>query len=426
MRRFLGVTLFSGLLTLLRMGSGFLIAKAVALSAGPAGMAMLGQVQNLVTALNGIVTAPAGNGVVRYTAENYKDGYDACSPWWRASLCWMVALLGIVIPVTWLFSHSFADSLFGDRQYTWLVVVVGVALPLASVNVFLGSIINGLQQYKRFIGTGIVSVLVGTGFMLLMIVRGGLNGALLAAALFSAVTGLIVLISVIKQPWFRLRYWAKGVTGEQVKGIGRYVAMTATSTVLTPVSLIVIRNVLVGAVGWDQTGLWAAVSKISDVYLGILTIALSTYYLPRLAALKDVTEIRRETASVLKVAVPVAALAALIVYLMRSVALQILFTPEFRPAQSLFAMQLTGDVFKIAGWVLAYPLIAAGDAVKYIVSEILFSLLLVLSSTTLIHTMGLKGAMVSFAITYLFYAVCMLVLLLNRKQAVPLTGQKVV
>ena len=37
-------------------------------------MAMLGQVQSMVTSLNGIINAPVGSGIVRYTAENKVRG----------------------------------------------------------------------------------------------------------------------------------------------------------------------------------------------------------------------------------------------------------------------------------------------------------------------------------------------------------------
>jgi O-antigen/teichoic acid export membrane protein len=54
LKKLLTVTLFSGLLTLVRMASGFFIAKVVASHTGPTGIAMLGQVQSLLSIMNGI------------------------------------------------------------------------------------------------------------------------------------------------------------------------------------------------------------------------------------------------------------------------------------------------------------------------------------------------------------------------------------
>ena len=83
MKRLLKVTAMTGLLTLIKMAMGFVIAKVVAIYTGPTGMAMLGQVQSMVGSLNGIINAPAGSGVVRFTAEHKDNGFAACSPWWR-------------------------------------------------------------------------------------------------------------------------------------------------------------------------------------------------------------------------------------------------------------------------------------------------------------------------------------------------------
>ncbi|MGL4894240.1 MAG: O-antigen flippase, partial [Shewanella sp.] len=99
MKRLLKVTAMTGLLTLLRMAMGFVIAKVVAIYTGPTGMAMLGQVQSMVGSLNGIINAPAGSGVVRFTAEYKEQGFDACAPWWRAALQWVLIISTIAIPL---------------------------------------------------------------------------------------------------------------------------------------------------------------------------------------------------------------------------------------------------------------------------------------------------------------------------------------
>lgn len=98
MKLLLKVTAMTGLLTLLKMVMGFVIAKVVAIYTGPTGLAMLGQVQGVVGVLNGISNAPAGSGVVRFTSEKQAAGYDECAPWWKASLQWVMILAGFTIP----------------------------------------------------------------------------------------------------------------------------------------------------------------------------------------------------------------------------------------------------------------------------------------------------------------------------------------
>lgn len=405
MKKLLSVTLFSGLLTLLRMASGFVIAKVVAVYTGPSGMAMLGQVQSLVGALNGIVAAPAGSGVVRFTAEHHAQGFDACAPWWKASLRWLLGLLALIIPLACLGAVPLADWLFGSASYYWLVIAAALALPLSAANTLLASILNGQQQYRRYVGLGMVSVLVATGLILALIVSHGLQGALLAAALSSAFAGLIMLLGALRQPWFRLRYWWGAADRQQIKGIGSYVLMAVTSAICIPTSLILVRNILVSHVGWEQAGQWQAVYKISEVYLGVITMALGTYYLPRLASLKGHAAIRAETLAVAKVVMPIVAVLALGVYLLRDLAITLLFTEQFRAARDLFAIQLVGDVVKILSWLIAYPMLSQGATRWFVGTELTSSISLVLLSHVFISKTGTSGANTAYLINYIFYLI---------------------
>lgn len=70
MRNLLSVTFFSGMLTLTRMMSGFVIAKVISVYTGPTGLALLSQLQNFNSIATGLLTSSVNQGVVRYTAEN--------------------------------------------------------------------------------------------------------------------------------------------------------------------------------------------------------------------------------------------------------------------------------------------------------------------------------------------------------------------
>ncbi|MDT9693982.1 O-antigen flippase, partial [Streptomyces sp. P9(2023)] len=89
-------------------------------------------------------------------------------------------------------------------------------------------------------------------------------------------------------------------------------------------------------------------------------MALSTYYLPRLASLTGVDAIVSEIHKTARVILPIVIVLALGVYLLRDVAIWLLFTEEFKPARDLFAVQLCGDVMKIASWLYAYPMLSRG------------------------------------------------------------------
>ena len=403
MKKLFSVTLFTALLTLVRMASGFVIAKVVAIYAGPSGMAMLGQVQSLVSALNGLVASPCGNGLVRYTAENHANGFEACAPWWRASLKWMLIIFAVVIPLSCIFAKPLASWLFGERAYDWLIWLTALALPFSALNTLIASVINGQQHYRRYVALGMVSVVIATIFMLIMIITKNLTGALASAAVFSAISGLVMFFGSLKQPWLKIKYWSGRVSHVELKGVGAYVAMAMTSALTVPIALIIIRNILVEKVGWEQAGYWQAVWRISEVYLGVITMTLGTYYLPRLATLKTSSEIVAEVNKTAKFIMPIVITLAIMVYFSRDFVIDVLFTEAFRAARDLFLIQLMGDVIKILSWLYAYPMLSRGAAKWFMATEVVFSFMFVILSYFFILQYGVQGANIAYLVNYIIY-----------------------
>ena len=413
MRRLLKVTAMTGLLTLLRMAMGFVIAKVVAVYTGPTGMAMLGQVQSMVGSLNGVVNAPVGSGIVRYTAEQHPNGFDACSPWWRASLEWVLLISLIAIPLALLQAEHIADWLLHDQKLAWVVIAAVCILPFTAMGTLFTSVINGQQQYRRYVVLGMVSTLVSSGFMLLMIVQANIQGALLAATVQSGLIGIVMLLANLRQPWFKLRYWWGATDRKARKAIGGYMLMAVTSALTVPISLILVRNILIDQAGWVAAGQWQAVWKISEVYLAVITMALGTYYLPKLSSLVGVDAIVSEIHKTAKVIIPIVTLLALGIYLLRDVAIWLLFTAEFNSARDLFAIQLCGDVVKIASWLYAYPMLSRGATNWFMFTEVFFSSTFVLMAWFFIGYYGVSGANYAYLANYML---CLMFILLNFKK----------
>lgn len=416
MKKLLGITVMSGVMTLVKIGIGFIIAKLIALYTGPAGMALLGQLQSLVTGVNGIANAPTSTGIVKYTAEN-SDSYDKCSPWWRASMYYTFIITLCSAPLLIFFSNNIAEWVFHDTGYQWIVIISVLTLPVTSFGTAIISVLNGLQNYKFYILTGLFSAVLSGVIISIMIVLWGIKGALIAASLQYVIISMIAFAINFRQAWMKLSYWIGKTDYQAKKNIFEFVLMTAISSIIIPIALIFIRNALVTHAGWDSAGQWQAVWKISEVYLGVLTMALSVYYLPKLASLKSADEIKSEINSVVLFVFPVIVLAALLIYFLRDYVIAILFTPEFLPARDLFAIQLAGDVIKVISWLYAYPMLAK-KATKYFIStEIFFGVTWVLLSVYFIEKYGVSGANIAYVVNYIMY---FLVVFFNLKRVISL------
>ncbi|MCT4716367.1 O-antigen translocase [Enterobacteriaceae bacterium H18W14] len=405
MKKLLSVTFFTGLLTLSRMMAGFLISKVIAVYTGTTGMALLGQAQNLITMLNGIINAPTSNAVVRYTSEYCDQGYTACAPWWRASVQWAMIFCCSLIPVGILLSKHISIWLFEGPDYSWLISVMFLVLPFSGIATLLNSVINGHQHYKKYVSLGIISVIISTIIMVVLVIIWGINGALIAASVQSGLIGIVMFLACFRQPWLKLRFWWGVVDSEHRKKIGGYILIAIASAVSMPLALIAMRKIIITQVGWDAAGQWQAVWKISEVYLSVMTMALGIYFLPQLAKLKTFNEIRSEINDTAKIIVPIVILMAAGVYFFRDLAITILFTEKFRAARELFAIQLVGDVFKITSWLYAYPMISRGATKWFVGSEVFFSITLVVMTALLVPYFQTDGANIAYTINYLIYLV---------------------
>ncbi|ATB14033.1 O114 family O-antigen flippase [Escherichia coli] len=415
MKKLLTVTFFTGMLTFFKMISGFIISKIVAIYTGPSGIVLFGQIQSIVSALNGVINSPVGPGIVRFTAENHRKGLEHCYKWWIAGLSWVCIISAIIIPLSITLSSHIAFWTLGSEKYSWVIILTACLLPLTAIGTFISSVINGFQNYKVYVLLGIISAFLSLIIMIALIVFGKINGALLAISVQNALIGGVMIIYASSQPWFNLRWLYGRVHKTYYKDIQRYIVMAITSAIVVPGSLIIVRNIIIHYVGWTEAGYWQAVWKISETYLAIITIALSTYYLPRLSSLSQKDDIIKEISSSLKIIIPLVMFFSMGIYLSRDFIISLLFTKEFLGARMLFQVQLIGDILKIASWLYAYVMISKGMTQLFVISEVLFSLLFISFSLVFIRCYGLIGVTYAYCLNYFIYLVFSVVVVKRAK-----------
>jgi PST family polysaccharide transporter len=76
---------------------------------------------------------------------------------------------------------------------------------------------------------------------------------------------------------------------------------------------------------------------------------------------------------------------------------------------SYFLPQLIGDFFKIASWLLAFIMIARAKTYLYILTELVYGVILLLFVYVCVEQLGAVGAVYAYAIAYISYFVMMLV-----------------
>ncbi|WP_407426667.1 O-antigen translocase [Arcticibacter sp.] len=405
--KLLQTTFFSAIITFIKLSAGFISNKVVAMTLGPGGVAVIGQFANFISVMFTFSNGAINAGIVKYVAEYDEDRRESAlllSTALRISVVCSISLGALL----WLCAPIIAHHLLMD-EFVDCIRVLGLTISLFSINSFILSVLNGKKEISKYTIVNTVGTMIGLVLTLYLVIEYKLSGALYAMVLSQTLIVFFSLYLVTKCNWFSWEIFKLRFDTEVAKALFRYSLMALVSVVTVPVSQMFLRNYVIDTMGISEAGYWQGMMRISDSYLLIITTSLNTYYLPKLASLKQDSDIGKEILLGYKWILPIVAIGCVSVYLMRTFIVRLLFTEDFLPVRELFSYQLLGDFFKVAAWILAYLMLAKAMTKVYIITEIIFSIIYVLLSVFLSAFFGLKGLTMAFALNYFVYFLMMMV-----------------
>lgn len=387
--------------TIIKVLSGFVINKVIAMYVGPSGLAVIGQLQNFMSIVTTFSNGAIAQGIVKYTAE-----YQTIEQKQKIfSTSIVVSFVCSLVVSLFLFGFSgyLSELILKDSQYSSVFVVFAFTVFLFALNTILMSILNGQKEIKKYVLVNIASSIFSLFFTSFLIMQLNLIGALYALVVNQSVIFFVTFGFVIKSSWFKLEYFKHGVDKESLKKLGKFSLMAITSALTVPVSHLIVRNYIGENLSWDDAGYWQGIWYISTMYLMVITTSLSVYYLPKLSEIQDKTELKKEIFHGYKIIMPIVIAMSLAIFLLKEYVILIAFSEKFMPMMDLFLWQLIGDVIKIASWLLGYITLAKAMTKTYISLEIFGSLSFVFLSIYFVDNYGLIGITYAYALNYFLY-----------------------
>jgi PST family polysaccharide transporter len=402
-------TFFSGIITFIRIASGFVASKIVALFTGPAGVALIGAFSNFIAIILTLANGAINTGVVKYTAEYGEDELKLKSLF-STSLRISIACSAIVGLILLSLAPYVSIWIFTKGEYANVIRVLGVTIVFYSINSLFISILNGRGQINTYTIVNTIGSVVGLIFTITLVYFFKINGALYALVLAQSIVFFITATLIIKSEWFTWEHFNQSFNKIIASKLSHFSLMAIVSALTVPVSQIVLRNMVINKMGIESAGYWQGVMRISDGYLMLIITSLSTYYLPKLSSLKTDYELKKEIFQAYKYFLPVVLLGCILIYSFRFLIIKVLFTANFLAMDPLFIWQLIGDFLKMAAWILAYTMIAKAMTKAFIFCEIGFSIAYVLWGYILVNFFGLRGITIAFAVNYFIYLVLMVLI----------------
>lgn len=392
--------------TLVRMCTGLVSVKVVASIIGPAGVALVGQLNNFSTIALSLATGGINSGVTKYVAE-YKSDEIRVKEYISTAFKIIVGCSLVIGLILLIGCKLLSELIMLTPVYWYVFAIFGFTIIFYGLNNLIVSIVNGYKQFNKYVKVSIASSIFGVAFTVTLVLLWGISGALVSAVTFQSLMIGVSVIMLRKLKWLRKDYFI----GKFKKGLAsqyfRYSLMTLTTAMTLPIVQMVLRGYVMVEISPIEAGWWEGMNRISAMYLMVITSSFVVYYLPRLSEIQDSDELRHEIFKSYKVIVPMLLIGFIIIYFLRFFIVHLLFSPEFMPMTKLFIWQMAGDFFKICSWLLSYLMVAKAMTKAFVSTEIIFTLTYLGLGFLFVHINGIVGLTQSYFVNYILYSLAM-------------------
>ena len=176
-----------------------------------------------------------------------------------------------------IFNKFLSSKILQTNEYGFVFIVFGCIIIFYALNNLLLSIVNGFQQYKKFVIINIINSLIGLFFTVTLVYIWELKGALISLISYQSSMFFITFWMLRKQ------YWREYISFKEklVKSISQkyfhYTLMAITTAATVPVSQLFIRSYVISNISIVDAGYWEAMNRLSSMYLMIITSSLGVY-----------------------------------------------------------------------------------------------------------------------------------------------------
>jgi O-antigen/teichoic acid export membrane protein len=190
-----------------------------------------------------------------------------------------------------------------------------------------------------------------------------------------------------------------------LKNLSSYSLMALFSAILSPMVYVAIRNNIIINLSIESAGYWEGLTRIASYYFLFISSLISVYFLPKLSASNQYSELKKIIWSYFKNIIPIFIGGLVLVFFLRNHIIEVLYTSEFKPMESLFFWQLIGDLMKAISLIFGILFFVKKKTLAFIFFEVLSLSLMYFSTLYFISLIGIQGVVLAHAFTYAIYTI---------------------
>lgn len=392
-----GVQVFSILISIIR-------SKLISVFIGPIGFgiaSLLNSTLNIISGISGLGIEMSG---VKHLSENYdENNLDVVSK--QVFIIRRIALLtGIAGAfLVMLFSKWLSLITFGTEKYTFSFILISITLlfkQLASGELI---VLQGLRQLKYLAKSSFYGNLFGLIFSIPIYYYFTIDAIVPTIVLASFFSMVFAFVFARKIPIVKVKFKSEELLTEGKSIIKLGLALTF-SGLITLISAYLIQVFLNFSDGVEMVGFYNSGFTLLNSYVGVLFIAMSTDYFPRLSEIsKDNVKLNQMVLQQAYIGILIITPIILIFVTFSDEIIQLLFSSKFKVISSMVSFGIFGMLFRIVSFSIGYMILAKAESKLFIKTSIGFNILYLLLSIFGYFLYGLPGLGIAFTVQYVFH-----------------------
>ena len=413
-RKIIGATSLFGGVQVINMLCSLIRNKLIALLLGAEGVGLIGLYNSAIEMVSSLTTFGLRQSSVRDVAVANKKGKEALKQISGVvrKLSLVLGLLGAIIFIG--SAPLLSRITFGTESNLWGFVILSAALLFNSLASGEQAILQGSEKLKIFAK----STVYGSIFSLLVSIplyyylrMYGIVPSLLAASFFTFIFNYNAT-KKLKQQSQKVTIRTAIKEGSPMLKLGIYMTIGGFMTTLLNYILIAWLNRYASI---EEVGYYQAGFTVVTRYVGLIFVAMSTEYYPRLASVQHdreqmSTQVSRQMETSLLMLMPIISL----FLLLQNWIIPLLYSDEFTTITSYTTWAMPGVMFKAVSWALGFILLAKGEGKLFLITELISDVTSILINIMLYKYIGLEGLGIAYTINFIIYTVYMWIISVRR------------
>ncbi|MDW7760896.1 MAG: O-antigen translocase [Acidobacteriota bacterium] len=383
---------------------GIIRSKAVAVLLGPLGMGINGLLLSTTGLISGLTNFGLGTSAIKNVAAAHATGDEnrlATVVNVLRRLVWVTGTLGALI--TLVCSKWLSRVAFGNADYSFAFIWISVTLLLNQISTGQSVILRGTRQLNLMAKASASGAVLGLIISVPIYYFWGIDG-IVPAIIVSSMASLLRTWYFSRKVMIKKVEINKETVINESKGMLSMGFLLSLSGIIAMGASYLIRIYISNTGGVDQVGLYNAGFAIINTYVGMVFIAMSTDYYPRLSGVsydnkKAAQLINQQSEIAILIIAPV--LAIFIVFIQYVVIL--LYSTKFIPIYGMIQWAALGIYFKTISWALAFLILAKGASRTFFLNELIANIYVFGFNVVGYKIAGLKGLGISFLAAYIIY-----------------------